>query len=148
MRLRPAAIRAMGRLHRGIYRLSRGRVLGKVAGMPVLLLTTTGRRTGRLRTTPLTYFEVGDELLIVGSNGGEDRGPSWYVNLQETPRATITIGWASHDVAARIADTEEHECLWPMVVGIHPGYATYARRTSRPIPLVLLSRRKENAPNR
>ena len=61
-----------------IYRLSRGRVLGRVAGMPVLLLTTTGRRSGRLRTTPLTYFEVGDELLIVGSNGGEDRAPAWY----------------------------------------------------------------------
>ena len=68
----------MGRSHRAVYRLTRGRLLGRVAGMPVLLLTTTGRRSGRARTTPLTYFEDSDELVIVASNGGEDRPPAWW----------------------------------------------------------------------
>ena len=151
MWLRPAAIRAMGRAHRAVYRLSGGRVLGRVAGMPVLLLTTTGRRTGRARTTPLTYFEVGDEIAIVGSNGGEDSPPRWWLNLQAEPRATIETGGRSERVTARAATAAEHAELWPVITATHPGYAAYARRTTRPIPVVLLSRvpgTKENAPNR
>ena len=147
-RLRPAAIRLMGRSHRGLYRLSRGRLLGRVAGMPVLLLTTTGRRSGKARTTPLTYFELGDELAIVASNGGEDRPPRWWLNLQDEPRATITIANCSEAVTARPATAEEHGQLWPLITTTHAGYAEYARRTARPIPVVLLSRTKENAPNR
>jgi F420H(2)-dependent quinone reductase len=148
MSLRPVAIRAMGRSHRAIYRLTRGRVLGRVAGMPVLLLTTTGRRSGRARTTPLTYFESGADLVIVASNGGEDSPPSWWLNLQDEPGATITIGRRSRLVIARAATDAEHAHLWPTITATHPGYAAYARRTTRPIPVVLLSRTKENAPGR
>ena len=75
-----------------IYRLTRGRALGRVAGMPVLLLTTTGRCSGRPRTTPLTYFEDGADLVVIGSNGGEDRPPAWWLNLRDDPYATVTIG--------------------------------------------------------
>jgi len=138
----------MGRSHRGLYRLTRGRLLGRVAGMPVLLLTTTGRRSGRARTTPLTYFELGDDLAIVASNGGEDRPPAWSLNLQADPRATITIGTRTEPVTARAATAEEHARLWPVITKTHAGYAAYARRTSRPILVLLLSRSKENAPNR
>ncbi len=84
----------MGRAHLGIYRLTRGRVLGRVAGMPVLLLTTTGRRSGRARTTPLTYFEDGTDLVVVGSNGGEDQAPAWWLNLRDEPHATVTVSVA------------------------------------------------------
>lgn len=138
----------MGRSHRAVYRLTRGRLLGRVAGMPVLLLTTTGRRSGRARTTPLTYFEAGDDLVTIASNGGEDRAPAWWLNLREHPQATITIGKCSHSVTARAATDEEHDRLWPMITATYPGYAAYARRTTRPIPVVLLGRTKENAPNR
>ena len=150
MRLRPAAIRLMGRSHRSLYRLSAGRLLNRVAGMPVLLLTTTGRRSGRSRTTPLTYFDVGDELAIVGSNGGEDSPPRWLLNLKADPHAAITIGRRTEAVTARIASDEERARLWPVITGTHPGYAAYERRTTRPIPVVLLARAgtKENAPNR
>ena len=148
MGLRPAAIRAMGRSHRAVYRLTRGRLLGRVAGMPVLLLTTTGRRSGRARTTPLTYFEDGDVLVVVASNGGEDRPPAWWLNLRHRPEATITIWTRSNAVTAREATEEEHERLWPVITATHPGYAGYARRTARPIPVVVLSRTKENAPSR
>ena len=148
MKLRPAAIRAMGRSHRVLYRLSRGRVLGRVAGMPVLLLTTTGRRSGRARTTPLTYFELGDDLVVVASNGGEDSAPGWWRNLCDEPQATVTRGTRTESVVARPATDEEHAALWPLITATHPGYAEYARRTSRPIPVVVLARTKENAPSR
>ena len=151
MRLRPAAIRAMGRAHRAVYRLSGGRLLGRVAGMPVLMLTTTGRRTGRARTTPLTYFELGDEIAIVASNGGEDSPPRWWLNLQAEPRATIAIAGRSEQVTARAATAAEHAQLWPVITGdASAATRDYARRTTRPIPVVLLTRSgtKENAPNR
>jgi len=148
MRLRPAAIRAMGRTHRAVYRLSGGRLLGRVAGMPVLMLTTTGRRTGRARTTPLTYFELGADIAIVASNGGEDSPPRWWLNLEADPRATIEVHGRSEHVTARAASAEEHAQLWPVITATYPGYAAYARRTARPIPVVILGRSKENAPNR
>ncbi len=151
----------MGRSHRAVYRLTGGRLLGRVAGMPVLLLTTTGRRSGQARTTPLTYFEDGNELVVVASNGGEDRPPAWWLNLRAHPDATITIGPRSHSVTARDATNEEHARLWPMITTTHPGYAAYARRTTRPIPVILLGRGErargeqdavrldhKNAPNR
>jgi deazaflavin-dependent oxidoreductase (nitroreductase family) len=106
--------------------------------MPVLLLTTTGRRSGRARTTPLTYFEDGDALVIVASNGGEDSPPAWWLNLTAHPEATIVIGARSRSVTARAATDEERERLWPIITATHPGYAAYAQRTVRPIPVVLL----------
>ena len=148
MHVRRFAIKVLGRAHRRVYRLTRGRVLGRVANMPVLLLTTTGRRSGRQTTTPLTYFETGDDLVVVGSNGGEDSPPSWWLNLRDHPAATITRGTCEEQVTARAATAEEHARLWPVITGVNPGYAGYARRTSRPIPLVVLSRSKENAPGR
>lgn len=148
MKLRRAAIRAMGRSHRAVYRLTGGHLLGRVAGMPVLLLTTTGRRSGRARTTPLTYFEVGDDLVVVASNGGEDSPPAWWLNLCAQPEATITRGTYRQTVTARPATEEERDRLWPLITATHPGYAAYARRTTRPIPVVLLGRTKENAPSR
>lgn len=140
MGLRRAAIKAMGRAHRLVYRASGGRVLGRVAGMPVLLLTTTGRRTGTARTTPLTYFRDGDDLLVVGSNGGEERAPGWLLNLRAHPEATVTIGRERHEVTARTAGAEERARLWPAIVATYPGYAAYERRTTRPIPVVVLAR--------
>jgi F420H(2)-dependent quinone reductase len=151
--LRPAAIRAMGRSHRAIYSLTRGRLLGRVAGMPVLLLTTTGRRSGRPRTTPLTYFEFGTDLVVVASNGGEDRPPGWWLNLCGNPRATVTRGTKTEEVEARAATDDEYAHLWPTITSAYAGYAAYARRMKRPIPVMLLSNAdglgtNENAPGR
>jgi deazaflavin-dependent oxidoreductase (nitroreductase family) len=112
------------------------------------MLTTTGRRTGRARTTPLTYFQSGEEIAIVASNGGEDSPPRWWLNLQAEPRATIAIEGRSEQVTAREATADEHARLWPAITGTFAAYGDYARRTSRPIPVVILSGTKENAPNR
>ena len=142
-RVRRFLIRAVSRAHEAVYRASGGRLLGRVAGMPVLLLTTTGRESNRPRTVTLTYFRDGDDLVLIGSFGGSDLPPAWWLNLQRDPRASVLIGATTSEVTARAATTEEHDRLWPLVTKTYPGYARYQKRTARPIPIVLLTPVKE-----
>ncbi len=136
-------IRAMSRTHGGIYRIGGGRLLGRVAGMPVLLLTTTGRRSGKPRTAALTYFRKGRDFVVIGSFGGSDLPPAWWLNLQHEPRANVLIGRTTFKVTARSASAEEHNRLWPLITRNHRAYARYQERTTRPIPIVLLTPEKE-----
>jgi len=105
----------MSKAHLAVQRLSRGRAFGRVAGMPVLLLTTTGRRSGKARTTPLTFFRDGDDLAVVASNGGADRPPDWSLNLETNPRAVVAIGRDTFGVTARTASDEERSRLWTVI---------------------------------
>lgn len=125
-------------LHRALYRLSGGRLAGRLAGMPVLLLTTLGRTTGRPRTVPLTYFADGDAIVLVASYGGDERHPGWYRNLCADARVEVVQGRARQTLIARTASPEERDRLWPRIVATYPGYARYQSRTSRRIPLVVL----------
>jgi F420H(2)-dependent quinone reductase len=143
--LRRAAIRAAGRAHRVLYRASGGRLLGSFGGIPVLLLTTTGRRSGKRRTTPLLYFRDGADLVVIASNGGEDRPPAWWLNLENEPRATATIGRQQVAVTAVTAAPDVHARLWEEITTRFSGYAAYQRRTTRPIPIVLLTPRDTSA---
>ena len=129
----------MSKTHLGIQRLSRGRLLATVAGMPVLLLTTTGRRSGKPRTTPLTFLRDGTDLVVIASNGGSDRTPGWALNLQHDPRAIVEIGAEKQAVTARTALAAERERLWVEVTAAYSGYARYQERTTREIPVLLLS---------
>jgi deazaflavin-dependent oxidoreductase (nitroreductase family) len=129
----------MSKTHLLIHRLSRGRLLGRVAGMPVLLLTTTGRRSGKPRTTPLTFFRDGPNLVVIASNGGADRPPDWSLNLQQTPRAVVQIGTDQQSVQARPASPEERGRLWPAITATYSGYARYQEKTARPIPLLIFT---------
>ena len=115
------------------------RIGGRLEGMPVLLLTTTGRRSGRRRTVPLTYFEDGDALVVVGSKGGSPRHPDWYLNLLADPAVEAQVGSEHRRLRARRATEDEAARIWPVVVARWPGYARYRAKTSREIPLVLLS---------
>jgi deazaflavin-dependent oxidoreductase (nitroreductase family) len=107
--------------------------------MPVLLLTTTGRRSGAARTTPLTFFREAADLVVVASNGGADRPPDWWLNLQHDARAVVEIGTDRLAVTARAASAAEQERLWPGIVATYAGYAGYQERTTRQIPVVLLT---------
>ena len=142
-RARRFLIRAMSRTHGSVYRASSGRLLGRLAGMPVLLLTTTGRESGRPRTAALTYFRDGADLVVIGSFGGSDLPPAWWLNLQRDPRASVLIGGTTSRVTARAATAVDHDRLWPLVTTTHPGYARYQERTVRPIPIVLLTPQKD-----
>jgi F420H(2)-dependent quinone reductase len=126
------------RLHPKLYRATGGRVGGTAMGMPVLLLTTTGRRSGEPRTKALMYVPKGDAAVVVASYAGEPRHPDWWLNLQANPRARVQRGRKVTEMVAREADGEERERLWQEVVGIEPGYEVYAGRTARRIPVVVL----------
>lgn len=123
-----------------LYRLSRGRLAGTFRGAPVLLLTTTGRKTGKKRTKPLLYLMDGDLVVLVASHAGAPTHPTWWRNLQHTPHAEVQIKHTSLQVEAREATPEERERLWPKLIALYPDYQTYQKRTERTIPVVLLQR--------
>ncbi|OFX27923.1 MAG: hypothetical protein A2Z07_08015 [Armatimonadetes bacterium RBG_16_67_12] len=135
---RRTALRWLRNTHRWIYRFSRGRILGRLVGLPVLLLTTVGRKSGKARTTPLTYLPHGRAFVVVASNGGRPRHPVWFLNLLVTPRAEVMVGARHLRVAGREAADEERARLWAEIVRRWPGYTRYERRTTRRIPVVVL----------
>jgi deazaflavin-dependent oxidoreductase (nitroreductase family) len=127
-------------LHVTLYRLTNGRVGGRfIAGSPILLLTTTGRRTGKRRTRPLAYVRDEDRYVLCASNGGSPAHPGWYHNLSVTGHAEIQVGPERLAVNARTADPAERSRLFPRFVEMYKGYGAYEAKTSRQIPLVLLT---------
>ena len=112
---------------------------GSLGKAPVLLLTTTGRRSGRARTQPLLYARDGDRYVVIASKGGAPADPLWYLNLRANPAADVTIGRTSQPVRAHDAEGEERSRLWRAMTDLYSGYDRYADRTSRRIPVVVLS---------
>lgn len=133
--------RSFTRLHCRVYRATGGTFGAHLHGAPVLLLRTTGRRTGRRRETPLLYFADGERHVIVASNGGAPRNPFWFLNLESEPDAEIQIGRAARSVRARPTAGDERERLWQTVTARYPGYVQYQERTTRQIPVVVLEPR-------
>ncbi len=131
-------------LHRIIYRLSGGRMLGRTMGCRVVLLRTTGRKSGQLRTAPLLGFEEGQSIIVVASNAGKEHYPAWYFNLRANPRAQVQLGPEIREVNAREATPEERERLWPRLVTYYGGYQVYRERTDRHIPIVILEPIRES----
>lgn len=131
----------MNTLNRMAQRLSGGRVGWALRGMPVLELTTTGRKSGQKRTTLLTSpLQVGDSYLVVASRGGDDTHPAWFLNLRDEPSVTVAVGGrAAQPMTAHVATATERAELWPRVTARHPHYAGYQERTAREIPLVYLT---------
>jgi deazaflavin-dependent oxidoreductase (nitroreductase family) len=130
--------KVMSSAHRAIVGLTGGQVLGSAFGMPVVELHTTGRRSGRPRSTMLTAPVIdGDRVVLVASKGGDDRDPDWYRNLTAHPDIELTIAGRRRPMRARRASPQEKAELWPRVVAAYPGYGSYQRRTERDIPLVI-----------
>ena len=125
-------------LHVFLYRLTGGSIGGRFRGAPVLLLTTTGRKTGKQRTTPLLYLADETNLAVVASNGGRDRAPSWWSNLKRNPSVEVQIKRLKRKMTAVQATKEEKGRLWPLLANMYPPYDDYQRRTQREIPIVLL----------
>lgn len=139
---------AMNAVHRAIIAFTRGRAGWSVGGMPVLELTTIGRRTGTPRATMLTApVRLGDDLVVVASRGGDDTHPAWYLNLRDNPDVLVAVGGRpAVPMRARVLDQGERAELWPRVTDAYPQYAGYQRRTDRQIPLVVLEPRPGGAP--
>ena len=138
-RFKPRTIRLIARLHAWLWRLTRGRFVDAAGAAPFLLLTTKGRKTGRLRTTPVLYLEEGRDLIVVASFGGNDIHPAWYLNLKECPEAEVMIRGERRRVTAREITSEEKKLIWPRLVKSYPQFDVYQQRTSREIPVMRLT---------
>jgi len=126
-------------LHERIFSASGGRLLGSISGMAVVRLATIGRKSGKPRTTMLTApVHSDDRVVLVASYGGDERHPAWFLNLRENPGVEVTMRGRTRNMRARVASPEEKAELWPQVTKAYRGYASYQRRTTRDIPLVIL----------
>ncbi|MDP9182848.1 MAG: nitroreductase family deazaflavin-dependent oxidoreductase [Actinomycetota bacterium] len=134
-------LKAMNAIHRGALKLTGGRVGWKLKGMKALELTTTGRKSGITRVVMLTSpLQEGGTIVVVASRGGDDTSPAWFYNLQANPDVEVAFaGRAKAPMTAHVATPEERGRLWPLVVADHPHYGGYQTKTTREIPLVLLT---------
>jgi deazaflavin-dependent oxidoreductase (nitroreductase family) len=133
--------RTLHHLDRLVYRLTRGRAtfVSLVTGLPIVMLTTTGAKSGQRRTLPLVALPDDDRMVIIASNYGQHRNPSWYYNLRANPRATITFEGVTREVVARELDGEEREREYRRGIDIYPGWTQYrARAAHRRIPVIEL----------
>lgn len=125
----------MWKVHRFLLRASRGRLGSQLGNLKVLLLETTGNKSGQPRSVGLSHLEQGGRYLVVASYAGEDRDPAWAKNLRAQPKATVTIAGRSFPVVARELESEEREAMFARFVDADAAYAEYVERTSREIPV-------------
>ncbi|MGH7747471.1 MAG: nitroreductase family deazaflavin-dependent oxidoreductase [Candidatus Dormibacteria bacterium] len=122
------------------FRANEGRVGGPFKGAPILLLHSTGARSGAERINPVAYQQVGGDLAIFASKAGAPTNPDWYHNLVANPRATVEVGTETFPVTARVADGQEREDIWTRQKQVMPGFAGYEAKAGRKIPVVILRR--------
>jgi F420H(2)-dependent quinone reductase len=132
-------IRVFIALNVWLYRLSGGRVMGKMGAAPILLLTTAGRKSGRSRTVPVLYLQDDGSFVLVASFAGAPKHPVWYLNLEANPKVALQVASRHFAGTARRASAEEKARLWPRLVEMYPQYASYQKRTTRDIPVVIVS---------
>jgi deazaflavin-dependent oxidoreductase (nitroreductase family) len=126
-------------VHRFVFVATNGRLAGSAAGMPVVLLTTTGRKSGKIRHSMLTSpLELGDSFVLVASFGGDVRHPAWFLNLRANPNVEVTMRGRARAMVARIATGDERTDLWNRLTAAHANYGAYQTKTDREIPVVVL----------
>jgi F420H(2)-dependent quinone reductase len=133
-------IRVLTGTHRRILAAGSGRILGRMGGHPLLILTTTGRRTGRPHSTPVIGIPSGTDWLVVASNGGAATQPLWLRNIAASPEVTVRRGTRIEPFHARILPAGERSQRWPELVKAYPPYAKMQAKTDRELPVVLLAR--------
>lgn len=131
-------IRAVDKVTQWVYRLSAGRLGQRELSYSMLLLQTVGRRTGKARTHTLLYVRDGEHLIVCASNHGAPQHPAWYLNLQANPRVQVQIGRVQQEMLAEMADGEERQRLWQLLLKVWLPYARYQADISREIPVVIL----------
>ncbi len=136
-RLLKAVLKYFARAHIWVYQRTNGRLGAKLLTFPAALITTTGRRSGRQRTTPTLYLRDGDRIVLPASFGGRDTNPGWYHNLKADPKVHIQIGDEHMNLLARDATQREREHYWAQLTEMYPPYREYRQTTDRVIPLVV-----------
>jgi F420H(2)-dependent quinone reductase len=130
-------IKWMAKGNTWIYRRSNGKLGGKIQNAPVALLTTTGRKTGEPRVSPLLYLREGDRVILGASRGGSDKHPLWYLNLKADPKVSVQIKDEVLQLQARDATAEERDEYWPKLAAMYPTFNDYQSWTDRVIPIVI-----------
>ena len=123
------------------FRANGGKVGGPFQGAPMVLITTTGAKSGQLRTAPLVYLEDGDRVVIIASKAGAPTNPDWYYNLKANPDVTVEIGGDKYEAVAEEVTGDERDRLYAAQVAVMPGFQEYADKTTRVIPVVALTRK-------
>ena len=143
------ALKTMNAVHRALLKVSGGRIGWQGSGMPVLELTTIGRRSGQPRAVMLTSpLQEGDTIVVVASRGGDDHHPAWFLNLQDHPPVEVSFRGAPRTpMVARVATAEERARLWPLVTADHANYAQYQTKTTREIPWARAASRRLRVPS-
>ena len=126
------------RAHVGVYRATGGKLLGRMGKAPILLLDTVGRKTSKVRTTPLLYVTDGEDYAVVASVGGAPKHPAWFLNLQANPETSVEVGDRKINVRAEVASPQEKPRLWEKLTEMYPTYNDYQQKTDREIPVVIL----------
>jgi F420H(2)-dependent quinone reductase len=134
-------LRLVGKLNAPLYRLSGGRIGGKVGRAPVLLLTTTGRKSGQPRTAPVLYLADGDRFVVINTNAGNAKTPAWSLNLRADPDAEVEVGRRRVQVRARLAEGEERTELWRRHMEQYSGWEYYESKLDREIGVFVLEPR-------
>lgn len=132
-------VRRLSRLHRAVYSVTVGVVGGRLVHNDMLLLTTTGRRTGRPHTVPLLYLRKGQRLVVTASYGGRDHHPAWYLNLSADPVVKVQLRSRRFTALAATAGPQDRRTWWPRLVEAYEGYAMYQAKTHREFPVVFLA---------
>jgi deazaflavin-dependent oxidoreductase (nitroreductase family) len=133
------ALKSMNQIHRALMKVSGGRLGWSAGKMPVLELTTTGRKSGQPRTSMLTSpYQDGETMAIVASAGGNDQNPAWFLNLRDDPAVKVRTEAGTVDMTARITSGEERADLWEKITAAHKNYAGYQTKTEREIPVVMI----------
>ena len=122
------------------FRANGGETSGPFKGRPLLLLTTTGAKSGEQRTTPLVYSKDGDDYVVIASMGGAPKHPAWYLNIKEFPRVSVEVGTETFHAQSVIAEGEERERLYNQQAEMMPAFKEYQEKTTRQIPVVVLRR--------
>jgi len=122
------------------FRANGGKVGGPFEGAPLLLLHTTGAKTGRTRVKPLAYRREGDRLVVFGTKGGAPTNPEWYYNVRANPRVTVEVGSDRFEADATVAPPDERDRIWRLQTRDVPVFADYQQKTDRTIPVVILER--------
>ena len=137
--IKDALARGVNVLHKAVIKGTGGRIGGTGFGMPVVILTTTGRKSGKQRETMLTSpVHDDDRVVLVASYGGDDRHPAWFLNVRDNPDVELEMRGKKRPMRAHVASAEEKATLWPQVTAAYKGYAQYQTKTERDIPLVIL----------
>lgn len=129
-------LRAVTAVNVWVFKASNGRLWKKfIGGYPICIVETKGRKTGKARDIALIHLPIGDDVLLVASQGGMDRHPIWYHNIVAEPRVRVMVGGETKPMLARLVDPEEKAALWPHLLSLYPDFDEYQARTDRDIPV-------------